>query len=64
MRTEEMFHELLGLGKDWEVYECSLDKTSGVISLRIRELPGLWEHIRCPQCGLKATCYDHTQELT
>ena len=64
MRTEDMFHELLGLGRDWEVYECSFDKTSGVISLRIRELPGLWEHIRCPRCGQKATCYDHTQELT
>ena len=46
-----MFHELLGLGEDWEVYECSFDKISGVISLRIRELPGLWEHIRCPRCG-------------
>ena len=63
MRTEEMFHELLGLGQDWEVYECSFDKVEGV-HLRIREKAHLWEHIRCPRCGKKATCYDHTQELS
>lgn len=33
MRTEEMFSELLNLGKNREVCECSLDMASGMMSL-------------------------------
>jgi transposase len=64
MTPERMFHDLLGLGLNWEVVECRFDSASGMVFLEIRETPKLWELVRCPHDTSPATCYDHTELLT
>ena len=64
MTPEKLFHELLGLGLNWEVVESRFERESGTIFLAIRETPKLWELVRCPKDGNYVTCYDHTEELT
>jgi hypothetical protein len=49
MRPEKLFHELLGLGLNWEVSESRFEKESGTVFLEIRETPKLWESVRCPK---------------
>ncbi len=56
-----MFHELLGLGMNWEVRESRFDRQSGIVFLDIAEKPELWENLRCPEHGCRVTCYDHTE---
>jgi len=64
MTPEKLFHELLGLGLNWEVSESRFERESGTIFLEIRERPRLWESARCPQDGGLVFCYDHTEVLT
>ena len=64
MTPEKLFHELLGLGLNWEVVESRFDQTSGTVFLEIRETARLWEAVRCPKDTSVATCYDHTEVLT
>jgi len=64
MTPEKMFHELLGLGMNWEVMESRFDRASGTVFLEIRETDKLWEGLRCPQEGGAVFCYDHTERLT
>lgn len=64
MTSEKLFHELLGLGLQWEVAESRFEAGSGTVFLVIRETAPLWEAVRCPQDGGRCTCYDHTEELT
>jgi transposase len=59
-----MFHDLLGLGFNWEVVESRFEKQSGTVFLEIRETKQLWESLRCPKDGGLVFCYDHTEELT
>lgn len=59
-----MFHDLLGLGLNWEVSESRFDQASGTVFLEIQETPGLWDSARCPQDGGLVFCYDHTEMLT
>jgi transposase len=59
-----MFHDLLGLGLNWEVSESRFDQASGTVFLEIQETPGLWDSARCPQDGGLVFCYDHTEVLT
>ncbi len=59
-----MFQELLGLGLNWEVIESRFERESGTVFLEIREVPKLWESIRCPKDGGLVFCYDHTEVLT
>jgi hypothetical protein len=35
MKTEKLFHELLGLGMKWEVQECEFDHIQGVVRIKI-----------------------------
>lgn len=63
MTPEKLFHELLGLGLNWEVAESRFERESGTVFLEIREKPSLWEALRCPQEGGPVFCYDHTEEL-
>ena len=37
MKTEKLFHELLGLGMNWEVQECEFDHIQGVVRIKIAE---------------------------
>lgn len=64
MTPEKLFHELLGLGLNWEVVESRFDQASGTVWLEIRETPRLWESVWCPKDTSGATCYDHTEVLT
>lgn len=64
MTPEKMFHELLGLGLNWEVIESRFERESGTVFLEIRETPALWKTVRCPKEGNYVTCYDHTEVLT
>ena len=64
MTPEKLFHELLGLGLNWEVSESRLERESGTVFLEIRETLRLWESARCPKDGGLVFCYDHTEVLT
>ena len=64
MTPEKLFHELLGLGLNWEVIESRFERESGIVYLEIRETPRLWESVRCPEDGGRVFCYDHTEVLT
>ena len=64
MTPEKLFHELLGLGLNWEVIESRFERESGTVFLEIRETPRLWESVRCPEDGGLVFCYDHTEVLT
>jgi transposase len=64
MTPEKLFHELLGLGLNWEVTESRFDRESGTVYLQIGEVRQLWDSTRCPQDGGRVFCYDHTEVLT
>ncbi|HEX3628017.1 MAG TPA: helix-turn-helix domain-containing protein, partial [Verrucomicrobiae bacterium] len=66
MTPEKLFHELLGLGLNWEVTESRFEPASGTVFLEIRETSQLWEKVHCPKetCTCDASCYDHTEALT
>jgi hypothetical protein len=64
MTPEKLFHELLGLGLNWEVVESRFDQKSGTVFLEIRETAQLWESVHCPKDTGTVTCYDHTEVLT
>lgn len=64
MTPEKLFHELLGLGLNWEVVESRFERESGTVFLEIRERPELWGTIRCPEEGSEVFCYDHTEALS
>lgn len=64
MTPEKLFHELLGLGLNWEVSESRFEKETGTVFLEIRETARLWESVRCPEDGGLVFCYDHTEVLT
>lgn len=64
MTPEKLFHELLGLGLNWEVVESRFERESGTVFLEIRETARLWESVRCPEDTGLVFCYDHTEVLT
>jgi transposase len=64
MTPEKLFHELLGLGLNWEVIESRFEPQSGTVFLEIGETSRLWETLRCPEDGGAVFCYDHTEMLT
>ncbi len=64
MTPEKLFHELLGLGLNWEVVESRFDRERGIVFLEIRETAQLWDSTRCPKDGGTSACYDHTEVLT
>lgn len=49
MTPEKLFHELLGLGLNWEVVESRFDQKSGTVFLALRETARLWASVRCPK---------------
>jgi transposase len=63
---EKLFHDLLGLGLNWEVTESRFDTASGTVFLEIRETDRVWELVRCPKdtCTCEASCYDHAETMT
>jgi transposase len=63
MTPESMFHQMLGLGTDWEVSSCQFDAQTGLVTLHIAETPQLWKSHRCPHDQGETFCYDHTEDL-
>lgn len=63
MTPENLFHQMLGLGTEWEVASCQFSAETGLVTLHVRETPQLWERYRCPQDGGETFCYDHTEDL-
>jgi transposase len=63
MTPEKLFHELLGLGLNWEVTDSHFDREKGTVVLEIKETERLWDSERCPKDGGFVFCYDHTEEL-
>jgi len=59
MTPEKMFHELLGLGQNWEVEESQFEREQSKVVLKIREKEALWDRERCPKDGGLVHCYDH-----
>ena len=49
MTPEKLFHELLGLGLNWEVSQSRFERESGTVFLEIQERPALWESRSLPQ---------------
>ena len=46
MTPEKLFHELLGLGLNWEVIESRFVRESGTVYLEISETAKLWKLVR------------------
>jgi hypothetical protein len=63
MTPEKLFHELLGLGLNWEVGDSRFERETSCVVLEVRETERLWESQRCPKDGSYVFCYDHTEEL-
>jgi transposase len=64
MTPEKLFHELLGLGLNWEVTQSRFEPETGIVFLEIQETSRLMEQVRCPKCTCDAGCHDHTEKLT
>ena len=62
MTPEKLFHELLGLGLNWEVSESRFERESGTVLLEIGETPRLWESARCPKDGGLVVTAEHDQD--
>lgn len=62
MTPEKLFHQMLGLGNEWQVTACRFDENNGVF-LEIKETPGLWLKVRCPKDGGEVYCHDHTEVM-
>ena len=63
MKPELLFHDLLGLGLGWEVTECEHNGKFGSILIHVKETEHLWETERCPKCGGRVGCRDHTESM-
>ncbi|HEV7404419.1 MAG TPA: hypothetical protein VGO11_15875 [Chthoniobacteraceae bacterium] len=55
MTPEKLFHELLGLGMNWEVTECEYDRVANVVRLAVKETAQFWQVERSPT-GAPVTC--------
>ena len=64
MTPEKLFHDLLGLGLNWEVIQSRFEPKDGTVYLEIRETERLWQSQGCPKDGAAVFCYDHTESLT
>jgi len=63
MTPERLFHDLLGLGLNWEVTESRFESANGLVVLELRETAVLWPSLRCRKCTGTAFCYDHPKPL-
>ena len=70
MTPERLFHELLGLGKQWRVVRCDYQTqddggeqtAGGVVRLWVEETPVLWAE-ESASAKQVVCCYDHVEEL-
>ena len=60
MRDTEFYEALLGLRDPWRVTNVELDSAAGRVDVWIEDRSGVqWS---CPECGKKASVYDHSEE--
>lgn len=62
MKLESMFHQLLGLGAEWEVTGLALREADGIVEIHVAETEALGPKAHCPEDGGTVVCYDHRQE--
>lgn len=62
MKLESLFHQLLGLGDEWEVTQLAVRDEDGTVEINIRERKLLWEAQRCGADGQALKPYDHGEE--
>jgi transposase len=62
MKLESMFHQLLGLGAEWEVTGLAVREADGTVEIAIAETEALWTTARCPEDGSGLFGYDHGKE--
>lgn len=58
MTPEQLFHELLGLGRQWRVTRCEFTLAAGLVRLWVEETPELWAY-ESIAAGEAVGCYDH-----
>jgi len=63
MTPGALFHELLGLGLNWEVAANRFEPASGTAFLKFRERPSFWGSVRYPQDDGRMFCHNHTERL-
>jgi transposase len=60
MRDTELYQRLLGLHDPWSVTNVELDADAGRVDVWVEDRSGAkWS---CPECGKKASVYDHSEE--
>jgi len=52
MKLESLFHQLLGLGSNWEVVCLRLLEPDGTVEIEIRETVELWRDQKCAVDGV------------
>jgi transposase len=62
MKLEVLFHQLLGLGAEWEVTGLTLRQEDGIVEIRVRETGNLWASTRCAVDQAPLRGYDHAEE--
>lgn len=61
MTPEDLFHELLGLGRQWRVTRCEFTAEGGLVRLWVEETAELWS-LESIAAGEAVSCYDHVSE--
>ena len=61
MTPEDLFHQLLGLGRQWRVTRCEFTSEGGLVRLWVEETPELWS-FESIAAGEAVSCYDHVSE--
>lgn len=56
MKLERLFHQLLGLGTNWEVVELRVVEADGTVEIEIRETVELWKQEKCSEDGASMSC--------
>jgi len=60
MRDTELYQQLLGLHDPWTVTNVELNAAAGRVDVWVEDRSGAkWN---CPECGKKASVYDHSEE--
>ena len=63
MIPEKVFHQILALGKGWQVRQVDYLEQAGKVLIHVEDTPALWAVEKCPHCS-RATVrgYDHAPE--
>jgi transposase len=63
MELKTLFHQLLGLGENWEVVSLTVDRGRGTVEVHVQESPGLWQQATAGAgAGEQLTPYGHAAQ--